>query len=240
MVHRLEQGGDVVDGEQGARMAHRELSGSNAGAHLLGQTQQAKVIGDRRAVLADRDGNLLLRQSRLVAEPLVGLRFLDGIEVLALDVLDQRGLEEFLVADLGDVDRQLQQAGDLRCPPAALAGDDLEALALAAHDDRLHQARAADRLGQFLQLHVVEASSRLQRVGVDQVEIYLPLWLSGFYDSYRSGNRRGRFFGDEGAEPSPEGRTTFRFLCHGVSGLRGSSATRRRAIAGQEFMERAT
>ena len=65
--------------------------------------------------------------AELVGQPLIRQRFVDRIEILALDVLDQRELEQLLVGAFGDVahdDRHLVQAGALRGAPAALAGDD--------------------------------------------------------------------------------------------------------------------
>ena len=59
-----------------------------------GQLQQPDVVGDRRAVLADGVGDLLLRQVELVGEPPVGERLFDRVEVLALDVLDERDREQ--------------------------------------------------------------------------------------------------------------------------------------------------
>ena len=54
-------------------------------------------------------------------------RLFERRQVLALDVLDQRDLDDLVVVDLADDDRDLAQADLDRRLIAALAGDDLEA-----------------------------------------------------------------------------------------------------------------
>ena len=54
-------------------------------------------VGDRWARTSDALRHTLLRQSEGVHEVLEGARLLDGVEVGALDVLDQRDLELLLV-----------------------------------------------------------------------------------------------------------------------------------------------
>ena len=51
-------GGERHDG---ARVAHRQRAGRDFAAHLVGQLQQAQVVGDRRAILADLRGDVFLR-----------------------------------------------------------------------------------------------------------------------------------------------------------------------------------
>src|SRR5207237_6872885 len=66
----------------------------------------------------------------------------------------------------------LVQARELGGAEAALAGDDLVALRLRAralertHEDRLHDALAADALGQLVQRALVHAGARLVLAGL--------------------------------------------------------------------------
>ena len=63
---------------------------------------------------------------------LVGQRLVNRVEVLALDVLDERHLQKRSLlpcADLANHDRHAHEAGHLSGAPAPLASDDLEALA---------------------------------------------------------------------------------------------------------------
>ena len=69
-------------------------------------------------------------------------------EYFALDVFDQRHGQRGIVGNFADQHRHMRQAGDLRRPPTALAGDDLETpLADRTHGNRLDQALGLDRLG---------------------------------------------------------------------------------------------
>ena len=96
-------------------------------------------------------------------EPLVGLGQLDGVEVLALDVLDERELERVLGAHVLHDDERLAQPRALQGAPASLAGDELELVGPghAPHDQRLDEAVLADALGELVELLRVEALPRL-------------------------------------------------------------------------------
>ena len=73
-----------------------------------------------------------------------------GVEVLAVEVLDERLLDDGEVVGLADDGRDGVEAGPAAGPPAALAGDELEPPALErAHQDRLEHADLADRRGQL-------------------------------------------------------------------------------------------
>jgi len=72
---------------------------------------------------------------------LKGARSLDGIEVLALNVLDQRDLEHLLVCHARlDHRTDRLETRDLRSAPAAFAGDELILTVHGAHHDRLQEA----------------------------------------------------------------------------------------------------
>jgi hypothetical protein len=116
-------------------------------------------------------------QVEFVDQALQRLRFLQRVEVFALDVLDQRHRDHGAVVDHAHHHRHFGQAGTLRRTPAAFAGDDLVgATALAvgadmlAHHDRLDHALRADRRGQFLQLRVVHRAPRLVFAGHHRID----------------------------------------------------------------------
>ena len=50
----------------------------------LRQFQQPQRIGHHRAAFADFDGDFLLRELKLPGQLFVTMRFLDGVEILAL------------------------------------------------------------------------------------------------------------------------------------------------------------
>ena len=94
---------------------------------------------------------------------MIGLRLFDRVQILALDILDQRDLKRLGIVELADDDGNLVEPGALRGTPAALAGDDLIALAVRPDDDRLDQPARCDRLGEFLQRRLAEVAARLAR-----------------------------------------------------------------------------
>jgi hypothetical protein len=105
-------------------------------ANFLRQLEQPEVVGHRRAILPHRGGDSFLGHLEIGAEPLVGRRLVDGIEILALNVLDERHLQNLRVVACSHVlddHRHAQQPGALRRPPPALAGDDAIAAIHFAH-----------------------------------------------------------------------------------------------------------
>ena len=113
----------------------------------------------------------------LLQEALVAFGDLDRVEVGALEVLDERELERLRRRDVFDDDRDVVKSRALRCAPAALAGDELEAnfarvgrSSDLADDDRLDDAVLADRLRELLELRFVEVLSRLSRLRNDSLD----------------------------------------------------------------------
>ncbi len=99
---------------------------------------------------------------------------LDGVEVLALDVLDDRHLQHGLGVGLADVGRHAAEPGALGRAEAALARDDLEpATAERADGDRLDDAELADAGGELVERFLVERLARLVRVRPDGLHVEL-------------------------------------------------------------------
>ncbi len=80
--------------------------------HRLGELRQPQQIRHRAARAADGLRRCLVRQAEFVDQPLDALRLLEGIQILALDVLDQRQRECRLVGHFA------HQRGHLRQPRA--------------------------------------------------------------------------------------------------------------------------
>ncbi len=114
------------------------------------------------AALADDLGQLLLAVVEALDQLAVARRLLDGVEVGALHVLDDGKLENLFVGEVARDDRHRVQTGLLRGAPTTLAGDDLIPAFGRTHDDRLHQALGADRLGELGQLLVAEILARIE------------------------------------------------------------------------------
>ena len=132
-------------------------------------------------------------------EPAVRECLLDRIEIFALDVFDERHLEERLIAPRGDLlhdDRHAQQARALGRAPAALAGDDLKAIADLAHDDRLNDAVRRDRPRQLLEPRIVDRRARLKLVRRQAIDVDLGRRRA---ELGRVGNERAQSFAESGA-----------------------------------------
>ena len=138
---------------------------------LVGQVEQAQQVGHRDAAAPDAQADGLARQAELLDERGAGARLLDGVEVLARHVLDERRLERLGVVALAHERRDRLEAGDLRGAPAALAGDELvRAAGDRPHEHRLQHAALAQRAGERLERGVVERPPRLPGVRRDELD----------------------------------------------------------------------
>ena len=107
--------------------------------------------------------DLFLRHAELLHEQLIAFGFLDRVEVLSLEVLDQRELHDLALPCLEHHCGDLFQPCEAGGTPAALAGDDLVIAVLfaAAHGDRRDDAVQADALRQLLERLLVKDLARL-------------------------------------------------------------------------------
>ncbi len=153
-------------------MPFAQLGGDDLRSYARRKLEQAKNVRDGRPVLAQTLGQRFLGVSVIANQPVVGLRELDGVEVLALDVLDQRELEGGLDAHVLHDDERVPDAGALKCAPAPLAGDELELVApgYAPDHQRLDEAVLADALRQLVELVRVEVLPGLPFPGDDLLD----------------------------------------------------------------------
>ena len=101
----------------------------------------------------------------------VGLGFLEGREVAALHVLDEREEKVVAVRDaLAHDDGNLGEAREPGRAHAALARDDPVALALPRDEDGLEDPRPPDGPRELREAVVVEAAARLAAVRVEEIE----------------------------------------------------------------------
>jgi hypothetical protein len=131
-------------------MARGELAGDHPLLHGLRQFEEAHDVGEVRPALADHLAELLLGVLEVLEEPLVAGGLLDGIEIRALDVFEDRVFERGLVVHVDDHHRDVVEARGLGGAPTALAGDDLVGVrgrGDRAHHHGLDDAAFADRGG---------------------------------------------------------------------------------------------
>ena len=117
--------------------------------------------------LADQLCRRILPMTMVRDQRPIALGLLDCVEVLPLDILDQRNLciRRFIIRP--------NQRGDgmhlrlLRRPPPPLARNNLEPVIYRAHQDRLQYPVPRNRLGELGQAILIEMLARLVRVGPD-------------------------------------------------------------------------
>ncbi len=86
---------------------------------------------------------------------MIGGGLLDGVEIGALDILDDGEFERLGVGHLAHHHRHVVELGHLGRAPAPLARDDLELICHAlhrAHQDGLQNALLADGIGQIVKI----------------------------------------------------------------------------------------
>src|SRR5882724_6050478 len=115
-------------------MADGELTVADEILDGQGQLEQAEGIGDCGAAFADFGGDFFLFKLKLLDELSVALRFLHRIEVLALEVLNEREFQDSSVVGFANDDRDFGQAEQLGCSPAAFASNELEVSVLFANN----------------------------------------------------------------------------------------------------------
>src|SRR5450759_1602043 len=138
-------------------------------------------------MLADPLRDLFVRETELLGQAPQAARFLNGIEVGALQVLDESENELLVVACVAPHDRRDGgQSREPRCAPPALTGDQLEAVGQLSHEQRLEHAVEPDRFGELAQRFSVESSADLLVRGSDLVHRdhlrHLSLALAGHWD----------------------------------------------------------
>ena len=91
-------------------MAHFHLALLHQFRDFRRQLQQAQQVADRGARTAHGIGGLLVRDAELGDQPLQRARLFQRVEVLALDVLDQRHGDGGVVRHAADHGRNVRQA----------------------------------------------------------------------------------------------------------------------------------
>src|SRR5437764_110424 len=147
-------------------MAHAQPASLEILLQHLRQFEQSQGIGNRGAVFAHIACHVLLPQVKLGLQALVSACLFQRVEVFALQVLQERQAQDFLVTRRLDERQDGLKAGQLRRPPAALTGNEFEAIMVTAHDNGLQESLRLEGTGEFLQPLGVEMLPRLIGIGV--------------------------------------------------------------------------
>jgi hypothetical protein len=161
----------VGDLHELVRVGQRVFAHRHQLPDLLGCVGQAKTVFEVALVLAQLFRELADAVAVLADHPVVHRSFFERGQVLSLEVLDDRNLEGRVVVELLDKGRDRREAGFLRRPPAALAGNELIAIVAERPDEyRLENAVLADGRRQFVQRLGVEGHPRLLGIGLDPID----------------------------------------------------------------------
>ena len=134
-----------------------------------GSWKRRRVLEMAARLLPTRVASLVVGELEVLDELLVGGRLLERVEVLAVQVLDQRLLEAVGIGGRAHQGGDGLQAGPLGRPPPALAGDELITAMVVglAHQHGLEHAELPDGRGQRRQGVLVEVAPRLEGIGFD-------------------------------------------------------------------------
>src|SRR5262249_11207609 len=113
--------------EDRAAVALAELAVGEQPDRLVGKVEEPDQVRDRRPGAPDPPRALLLAQPEIVDERRTGTRLVDGVQVLARHVLDQRRLQALGLALVADERGEPVDAGLPRGAPPPLACDQLVA-----------------------------------------------------------------------------------------------------------------
>src|SRR5260370_238611 len=130
-------------------MSSRQAAALNQIEDRLFQAQEPRGVTNCCSILSGFCCNLFLRQMKFIRQTFVGPRLFDRIEVLALNIFDQRYLECRLVANLTDDRGNAAQAGSLRRAPSTFAGEKLISRSDAPQYQRLDDSTPLDGLSEF-------------------------------------------------------------------------------------------
>ena len=162
---RLHFGGSKRQERSG--VAWRELLLLDELAYAARQPEKSQQIGDGGTILTDTLRDLFLRVAELADEAAIGPGFFYGIQLFALDVLDERDLEHLPIVYIADDHGNAPQAGSFCRSPPTLPRYDLKPGTHAPREDGLHNSMLRHGLGEFPELGFVHVLAGLIRVGVD-------------------------------------------------------------------------
>jgi hypothetical protein len=169
------------------------------GLDVSGEFEETEHVGDGGAVLACALGDLLVAEVVLLIEAFEGVGDFDGVEIFALDVLDESDFHEAVVGEVLDDGGDMGERGEFGGTPASFTGDELVGIAGAADDDWLDDTVFADGLGEAAEAFGVKDAAGLEGIGVYFVE--------GEREGAGAGGglrRGGGFLGDEAGESAAE------------------------------------
>ena len=154
-------------------MAHVQQALVDLLLNGFGEIEQAQQVRDGSARASYRIRNLLMRKVKILDQAQKCLRFLEWIQVFALDILDQPNRRGRFGIEFPDDRRDFLQTGKLGRTPASFTRHQLEVIGFGTHDDGLHNTLLANRIGEFPQGLLLEHLARLVLAALNTINIEL-------------------------------------------------------------------
>ena len=173
----------ILDGQKNLGVTRCEATLFEMILNLRIKLQETHRVGHGRTTFSDAFANFFLSEAKFLGKALVGCGLLDGIQSLALEILDQCELQHLLVRSFADDNGCFRQADLERGPHPAFSGDQLIFTTGDADDERLDDTSFADGFDEVAKLVIAELGSWLQGAGNNLVESdllnALPILLRG-------------------------------------------------------------
>src|SRR5262245_36287590 len=104
-------------------MTHRDCARAHHVFHAGGKTEETEGVRHGCPLRSHTLRDFVLRELEIIDEHAIRFGFLDRIEFLTLEVLDQRQLEQTLVGYIPDDRRDLVDSRSLSRPPSPFPSD---------------------------------------------------------------------------------------------------------------------
>jgi hypothetical protein len=160
--------GPVGGGEQGASVAHGQAALVHEPLDRRWQLQQAQRVRDRYPAAPDLCCHGVVGEPEVLDELLVGGGLLERVEVVPVQVLDERVFQRGGVVGLAHQRRNGLEPHPPGGAPPPLPRDDLVPVVDGTNENRLQHADLADRVGERPERLLVEVVPRLEAVGADR------------------------------------------------------------------------
>jgi hypothetical protein len=135
------------------------------------QLKEPEGVRDGRPALADASGHFVVGQLEVFDELLIGSGLVERVQILSLQVFDERLLEAGDIIDRADDRGDRREAGSPGRSVATFASDDLVLAGRELPDEyRLENTDRLDRVDQSSKGLLVELLPRLKGVRLDLIE----------------------------------------------------------------------
>ena len=131
-------------------MTETEQTGADVILNVRMELENPEEVGDRGAIFSDLHRSFFLGEIEILDELAVAESFLDRVEILALEILDEGEFENFAIIGFADEDGKFGEAGDLGGAPAAFAGDQFIGTVAGTNDERLKNPLLFYGVSEFL------------------------------------------------------------------------------------------